>query len=131
MSTKDGQKPCAVTDFSYGGNLVCVNCPRGHECTFMKSAVPCPIFFWNDNTEQDCYNCKPGYDCRNLKLTVANGGSQTSQIPGMYDWASPKLCPAGTYTMPHNFYCVPCPIGHSCALGALTPTVCLPGTYAG
>jgi hypothetical protein len=61
----------------------------------MKNAVPCPIFFWSENGEQDCYNCPVGKDCRNLKLTATNGGSNTAsaEIPGLLDFAAAKTCP--------------------------------------
>lgn len=96
----------------------------GHECTFGKTAVPCPIFFWSAAGAQDCSPCPAGKDCQYLK--DGSGG-----VPAMNAWANPVTCAAGFYTMPHNFYCVPCPIGHSCPIGALTPTKCAAGTYAG
>jgi hypothetical protein len=119
-----GQTICANGDYSYGQLPSCSQCPKGHECTFGKTAVPCPIFFWSAAGAQDCSPCPAGQDCQNLK--DGSGG-----VPAMNAWVNPVTCAAGFYTMPHNFYCVPCPIGHSCAAGALVPTKCPAGKYAG
>ena len=125
-------------------------CPEGFYCLQgAVNATACPLGLFNvmrgGRQVEDCTDCPPGRVC--------SGNVATLCPPGFYcNSGIPLPCPAGTYNLLQGvsmlieclscepgFLCPnestvtfmhnPCPVGHYCLEGSITPTPCPYGTH--
>lgn len=87
--------------------------------------LACEITKWNPYYHRDsCEDCKEGFYCEGESTTQENILFCDS---GMYCVAgrkTPELCPKGTFNPTKNAValtdCIPCPVGHYCAVDGLS-----------